>query len=91
MRDRTRPTCGNPFLVGLQRRLYLSLFQDLRRRVAFHRTQPPQVGERNNRGRFATEVNHLIRLTRVWITGRQGGHTATLPAVAGRGDATARV
>jgi Protein of unknown function (DUF3024) len=62
MRHCARPTCGHPLLVGGKRCLYLSFFQDLSRRAAFHRPEPSQVGEWHDGGSLPAKVNHLVWL-----------------------------
>jgi hypothetical protein len=44
--------------------------------MALHGLELPQVPERHDRGRLATQVDHLVR---AWITGWVCGHGNTVP------------
>src|ERR1700722_12347706 len=61
MRDCTRSSGSHPLTVSRQGRLNLGLFQDLSRGEALHCLQSPQVGKRNDRRRFTTQVDDLVR------------------------------
>jgi hypothetical protein len=54
--------------------------------AAFDRLEPSQLGQRDDRGSFAAEVDHLIGLVR--DAGRLRGHGATVPGPPGYRDAT---
>jgi hypothetical protein len=54
--------------------LDLRLFQGLSRSVPLHRPEPPQLGERNDGGGLPAEVDHLVRLGRIWVPRRLHTH-----------------
>src|SRR6266702_5637984 len=80
MRDRTRTASSDPLPVACECRLNLGCLQDLSRSVALHRPEPPEIGDRDDRGGFPAEVDHFVRRSRIWVTSRMYAHAATVPA-----------
>jgi hypothetical protein len=78
--------------MGRECRLYLGFFSNLDWGSLLHGQQSAQVSERDNRGSFTAQVNHLIRFVWVEIAPGRRGHVATVQvsviggcATAGRG------
>jgi hypothetical protein len=83
--DSARPAGSDPLAVRCERGLDLGFFEKRGRGAALDRLEPPQLGQRDDRGRFAAEVDHLIGLVR--DAGRLRGHAATVPGPPGHRDA----
>jgi hypothetical protein len=62
MRDRTGPTGSRPFAMSLQYGLGFGVLQLLLRGQLFQRAKPSVLLDRYHDGRFAAEVDHLIRI-----------------------------
>ena len=77
---------ADPLAVRCERGLDLGFFQKRSRGAALDRLEPSQLGQRDDRGCFAAEVDHLIGLVR--DAGRLRGHAATVPGPPGHRDAT---
>jgi hypothetical protein len=71
--------------VRCERGLGLGSFEKRSRGAAFDRLEPSQPGQRDDRGRFAAEVDHLVGLVR--DAGRLRGHAATVPGPPAHRDA----
>jgi hypothetical protein len=63
-------------MVG-QRRLDFGLFQDLGGRMTLYSPEPLQLRERDDGGRFTTEVNDLVQFPRAVIICRLCAHHST--------------
>jgi hypothetical protein len=61
---------GDPFVMRRQGGLDLRFLQRFRRGVPLYRPEPPQLGEWDNGGGLAAEVDHLERLNRIRALGR---------------------
>lgn len=85
--DSARPAGSDPLAVRCESGLNLGFFEERGRGAAFDRLEPSQLGQRDDRGRFAAEVDHLILLAWVRDAGRLRGHAATVPGPPGRRDA----
>jgi hypothetical protein len=82
------PAGRDPLAVRCERGLDLGFFEKRSRGAAFDRLEPSQLGQRDDRGRFAAEVDHLIGLAWVRVAGRLRGHAATVPGPPAHRDAT---
>jgi hypothetical protein len=77
VRDRTRPAGLHPSPMVGQRRLDFGLFQDLGGRMTLYSPEPLQLRERDDGGRFTTEVNDPVRFPRAVIICRLCAHRYT--------------
>jgi hypothetical protein len=84
--DSAGPAGRDPLAVRCERGLDLGFFQKRSRGAARDRLEPSQLGQRDDRGRLAAEVDHLIGLVR--DAGRLRDHAATVPGPPGHRDAT---
>jgi hypothetical protein len=66
--------------VGGEGRRDVGFFQDFGGGEAFHRAEPPQVRQWDDRGCLAAEMDHFIRLIRARVTSRLRSHNVTVPA-----------
>jgi hypothetical protein len=66
--DSARPAGSDPLAVRCERGIDLGFFEKRSRGAAGDRLEPSQLGQRDDRSRFAAEVDHLIGLVFSSIT-----------------------